>query len=75
MLPARRLEVIGEVGGCIVLIGTFGLFVVPHDECTAERFNNMLNDAAQAGALVGGLVDTYHDGSPVHQATSGLSPA
>jgi hypothetical protein len=56
--PGDWLEVVSEVGGCVVLIGTAGLYAVADDDMTTGRFSQMLNQAARAGTLVGGLVDT-----------------
>ena len=64
--PGDWLEVIGEVGGCVVLLGTVRLYAVSDDDYTVARFNNMLSDAARAGVLVGGLMETFYDGSLVH---------
>lgn len=50
------LDVAGEVGGCVVLIGTVGLYTVPDEEMTAPRFHQLLDQAARDGALVGGIV-------------------
>ena len=57
--PGDWLEVVSEVGGCIVLIGTVGLYAVADDDMTTGRFRQMINQAARAGVLVGGLVETY----------------
>jgi len=63
--PGDWREVTGEVGGCIVLIGTVGLFAASDDDYTVALFNNMLNDAARAGGLADGLVKASCAGSPV----------
>jgi hypothetical protein len=52
------LDVVGEVGGCVVLVGTVGLYAVTDDEMTQLRFHQLLNRAARDGALVGGVVST-----------------
>jgi hypothetical protein len=50
------LDVAGEVGGCVVLVGTVGLYAVSDEEMTALRFQQLLDRAARDGALVGGIV-------------------
>ena len=52
------LDVVGEVGGCVVLVGTVGLYAVTDDEMTTLKFHQLLNHAARAGSLVGGIVST-----------------
>ena len=63
--PGDWLEVVSEVGACVILIGTVGLYAVPDDEMSVGRFHQMLNKAARAGALAGGLVTTYWAGQAV----------
>jgi len=50
------LDVAGEVGGCVVLVGTVGLYAVsgPRDDCPAVPAAP--DQAARDGALVGGIV-------------------
>jgi hypothetical protein len=55
-LPGDWLEVAGEVGGCVVLIGTVGLYALSDQDMSVGRFHQMLNTAARAGVLAGGLV-------------------
>ena len=43
-------------GACIVLVGTIGLYAIPDEELTARRVHEMLDEAARAGSLAGGLV-------------------
>jgi hypothetical protein len=51
-------DVVTEVGGCIVLVGTVGLYAVTDDEMTTLKFHQLLNRAARSGSLVGGIVPT-----------------
>jgi hypothetical protein len=39
-----------------VLVGTVGLYAVSDEEMTAPRFQQLLDQAARDGALVGGIV-------------------
>lgn len=47
---------VDAVGACVVLAGTIGLYAVPDEALTTGRVHHMLNQAARAGALVGGLI-------------------
>ena len=52
--PGDRLEVVGEVGGCVVLIGTVGLYTVPDEDMSVGRFHQMLNTAAPSWRIARG---------------------
>lgn len=50
-------DVVAEINGCVVLIGTIGLYAVCDEDMTTGRFAHLLNQAAKAGVLAGGLVE------------------
>lgn len=50
------LDLASEIGGCVVLIGSIGLYAVADDDMTFDRFTRMLDNAARRSALAGGLV-------------------
>jgi hypothetical protein len=54
--PGEWVRLVDAVGACVVLIGTIGLYAVPGEELTTSRVHQMLDEAARAGSLVGGLV-------------------
>lgn len=45
-----------EINGCVVLIGSVGLYAVSDDDMTFDRFARMLDNAARRRVLAGGLV-------------------
>ncbi len=54
--PPDWLDLARRVNACVVLIGTIGPYAYPGDELTVPDLHRLLNQAAQAGELVGGLV-------------------
>ncbi len=67
--PAGWGRLVDSAGACVVLIGTIGLYAMPDEELTEDRIHRMLDEAAQAGMLAGGLVIC------AHSYVSGLSRA
>jgi hypothetical protein len=49
-------RLVDAAGACVVLAGTIGLYAVPGEALTAGRVRRLLDQAASAGALVGGLI-------------------
>jgi len=49
-------RLVDAAGACVVLAGTIGLYAVPDEALTTGRVHHMLDQAARAGALVGGLI-------------------
>ena len=58
--PSKIVE-FDAAGACIVLVGTIGLYAIPDDELTAARVHRMLDEAARAGSLAGGLIACPRD--------------
>ena len=54
--PDGWATLVDSVGSCVVLFGTIGLYAVPDDELNEARIRRMLDEAARAGLLVGGIV-------------------
>jgi hypothetical protein len=55
--PEDWVQLVDSVGACVVLIGTtIGLYSTPGDELSGDRIRGMLDEAASAGQLAGGLV-------------------
>ena len=50
------LDLASEINGCVVLIGSVGLYAVSDDDMTPDRFTRMLDNAARRSVLAGGLV-------------------
>ena len=67
--PGAWGRLVDSAGACVVLVGTIGLYAVPDEEVTEDRIHQMLDEAAHAGMLVGGLVIC------AHSHVSGLSRA
>lgn len=49
-------QLVDVAGVCVVLAGTIGLYAVPDEEFTTGCVHQLLDDAARAGALAGGLI-------------------
>jgi len=49
-------RLVGSAGACVVLVGTIGLYALPDQDLTGDRIQQLLDDAAHAGMLAGGLV-------------------
>jgi len=49
-------QLVDAAGVCVVLAGTIGLYAVPDEELTTGRVHRLLDHAARAGALAGGLI-------------------
>jgi hypothetical protein len=58
--PDGWAALVDSVGACVVLVGTIGLYAVPDGELTRGRIRAMLDEAAHAGLLTGGIVVTAH---------------
>lgn len=54
--PGDWVRLVDSVGACVVMVGTIGLYAVPEEELTDGRVHQMLEEAAHAGMLAGGLV-------------------
>jgi hypothetical protein len=54
--PGTWGQLADETGRCVVLIGTVGLYAEQRESMTADQLTEMLDQAARAGALAGGLV-------------------
>jgi hypothetical protein len=54
--PGDWAALVDAAGACVVLAGTIGLYTVPDGELTEERIRQMLDEAAHAGLLAGGIV-------------------
>ena len=54
--PPGWLDLVRRGNACVVLIATIGLYAHPGDEMTAQDLRRLLDQAAQAGELVGALV-------------------
>lgn len=54
--PGDWVRLVDSVGACVVMVGTIGLYAVPDEELTDGRVHQMLEEAARAGMLAGGLV-------------------
>jgi hypothetical protein len=54
------LDLASEINGCVVLIGSIGLYAVSDDDMTPDRFTRMLDKAARRSVLAGGLVVVEH---------------
>jgi hypothetical protein len=59
--PDEWARLVDAAGACIVLVGTIGLYAIPDDELTAARVHRMLDEAARAGSLAGGLIACPRD--------------
>jgi hypothetical protein len=53
--PDEWARLVDAVGACIVLVGTIGLYAASDEELTVS-VHQMLDDAARAGSLAGGLI-------------------
>lgn len=58
--PDDWARLVDSAGACVVLVGTIGLYAVPDDELTGDRIHRMLDGAAHAGLLAGGIVTCAH---------------
>jgi hypothetical protein len=54
--PSDWAQLVDPVGACVFLVGTIGLYAVPEADLTGDQVHQMLDDAARAGRLAGGLV-------------------
>jgi len=54
--PDDWARLVDSAGACVVLVGTIGLYAAPGNELTEDRIRGMLDEAAYAGLLVGGIV-------------------
>jgi hypothetical protein len=54
--PDGWARLVDSAGACVVLVGTIGLYAVPDGELTKDRIRRMLDEAAHAGLLAGGIV-------------------
>jgi len=54
--PESWHELVVGAGSCIVLIGAIGLYAVRGAEMTFTRLLSLIDSAARAGELVGGIV-------------------
>ena len=68
------IDLVEAAGMCVVLVGTIGLYAFPDEELDADRLQRMLNDAARAGALTGGLVSCPRDLPGASQALTAERP-
>jgi hypothetical protein len=59
--PGTWGQLADELRRCVVLIGTIGLYAEHSESMTAEQLTGMLDQAARAGALAGGLVPIRRD--------------
>jgi hypothetical protein len=71
--PDEWARLVDAVGACVVLVGTIGLYAISGEELTISRMHHMLNEAAQAGSLAGGLVACPH--GQLSGSAPGPSPA
>lgn len=59
--PDDWVQLVDSVGACVILVGTtIGLYATPGDELTEDRIQGLLDEAASAAQLVGGLVICAH---------------
>ena len=54
--PDEWVRLVDAGGACIVLVGTIGLYAASDEELTVSRVHQMLDEAARAGSLAGGLI-------------------
>jgi hypothetical protein len=54
--PDDWRQLVDAAGVCVVLAGTIGLYAVPDEGLTTARVHHLLDQAALAGALAGGLI-------------------
>jgi hypothetical protein len=54
--PASWIHLVRRSQACLVLAGTIGLYALADDDMTAADLRRLLNGAARAGELAGGLV-------------------
>jgi hypothetical protein len=71
--PGDWAALVDAAGACVVLAGTIGLYTVPDGELTEERIHRMLDEAAHAGLLAGGIVICAR--SPVASLSRAEQPA
>jgi hypothetical protein len=68
------IDLVEAAGACVVLVGTIGLYAFSDEELDVDRLRRMLNDAARAGALTGGLVSCPSDLPGASQALTAGRP-
>jgi hypothetical protein len=54
--PDDWVRLVDAAGVCVVLVGTIGLYAIPEEGFTAARTHHLLDRAALAGTLAGGLI-------------------
>jgi hypothetical protein len=54
--PGDWGRLVGSAGACVVLVGTIGLYALADQDLTGDRIQQLLDEAANAGMLAGGLV-------------------
>jgi hypothetical protein len=54
--PDSWRQLVLGTGVCVMLLGQLGLYAVPDGEMTVERLFSLIDTAARAGELVGGIV-------------------
>lgn len=60
--PDDWAHLVDAAGACVILVGTIGLYAVLAGELESARVHQMLEDAAWAGSLAGGLIACPRDG-------------
>jgi hypothetical protein len=66
--PESWRELVLGAGSCIVLIGAIGLYAVRGAEMTFTRLLSLIDNAARAGELVGGIITAQDDTQPARQS-------